>query len=570
MRKCKGKIRVKATMGSEGRSMASEVSSRMSGAAPPGTSWSAQDRRGFGVPVSSRTGRLGWVKTICEQKDLRRVVLGALLVTVTWICARLALMDADGYIQFGHISVPKSPSLTTLSQASSSVPPLDTGPRRVDHAATTQGAMESARFDSSKLKGGSLVEPWAMQCHATRPRYERFCFAAPFCIDGPDRYLHKQGDVWCGQGEEGSVQWRGSFCDSFVEKLFQEADFPGKSVARPGAELDSFAHIEGVTVFFRLKPSAGNIAHFAGRMLFLQFLLSHPEALGHREISRVVALVPDQVLPKLRDESSWQRGFMEILMSGQISEAASLDMVSSSSTGFVFVRELAPTNRICLAWAVLPAFLKGRFFASTEPVSGNEKVNLVVPKSADDFRSRVYQWLGKPPPKTREKMVYLARTGRRSFTSSSEQLIMSTLRNFCVARGLELVVANIDSTTSIEDQILIMYDAALAIGIHGANLVNLLFLPARSAIIEIFPFGFEHNMYENGANAGIFYSRYQIHQGVEFPELAKYNGSRYICVTKNIACKLFYRSDHRQIEFDEVDAAGLLRTLESSLATVVG
>lgn len=284
-------------------------------------------------------------------------------------------------------------------------------------------------------------------------------------------------------------------------------------------------------------------------------------------MKRLVILVHPQILPKLRAPDSWHRGLLEIITEQEVSEVGRLTDIEPSADGVFFAADSSQPSMVCFEEAVLPAFLKARFFVSAPEATKETETTVDVPLSATRFRSKVYRWLGVKSPMLNNKLVYMARSGRRAFTGSSEDLFLVTLRRFCGDMRLELEVARFDGMP-LRDQISFMYDASLAVGIHGANLVNAIFMPAKAGLVEIFPHGFRHDMYVDGANSGLWYASYEIENGEEYVHLDRFNGSRSRCIHFDSKCKLFYRGDYRPLTFSSEDARGLYETLHNTLSRV--
>lgn len=108
--------------------------------------------------------------------------------------------------------------------------------------------------------------------------------------------------------------------------------------------------------------------------------------------------------------------------------------------------------------------------------------------------------------------------------------------------GCSFEVVNF-SNMSFSDQYAEMRrDVRLAIGIHGANIVNAMFLRPGAALVELFPYGFDHDMYKRGGNAGVRYEGYSMSTSTvePFKDIRKFK-SILECTRRVNECKAHYR-----------------------------
>lgn len=82
-----------------------------------------------------------------------------------------------------------------------------------------------------------------------------------------------------------------------------------------------------------------------------------------------------------------------------------------------------------------------------------------------------------------------------------------------------------------------MRGAAIAVGVHGANLVNSIFQPSLTVLVELMPYGFEHDMYVEAGRAGIKYYTHQMSTGEEFSGRSSYP-TVTDCINHNHDCKV--------------------------------
>mmetsp|Transcript_26432 Transcript_26432/g.66185 ORF Transcript_26432/g.66185 Transcript_26432/m.66185 type:complete len:226 (+) Transcript_26432:58-735(+) len=109
-----------------------------------------------------------------------------------------------------------------------------------------------------------------------------------------------------------------------------------------------------------------------------------------------------------------------------------------------------------------------------------------------------------------------------------------------------------------EEQVRRVAAVGVGVGIHGANLVNAVFMPPFAALVEVFPFRYVRAYYVGGSNAGLRYSGMESSSG---PDLR--------CNMKEVSCRLKYREqkivlsddDFRILESRVVDAISYVEGL---------
>ena len=81
-----------------------------------------------------------------------------------------------------------------------------------------------------------------------------------------------------------------------------------------------------------------------------------------------------------------------------------------------------------------------------------------------------------------------------------------------------------------EDQLALFSSHGVLVAPHGAGLMNAMFLQPRSAVIELFPYGLEHNTF----------SLLVPHCGLAYYPVHAYNGSALWSSDKVHACMTLY------------------------------
>lgn len=292
--------------------------------------------------------------------------------------------------------------------------------------------------------------------------------------------------------------------------------------------------------------------------------------------------------------------------------------------------DLSKRKHVCFRQAIVPSFLRGRFFlsdhdypsslptlqhesgsagmgslatmlrqqnngdnnnnneadATSNGGNGKEEIKQLqvappLPRDSIAFRRRLHAVLttasnsatsaddnnndtnGKyviEPP--RRKIVFIDRHGRRrAINPRRKQLLLHRLRTLSTRLGYNFSVITFENKP-LREQYAALKDVAIAVGMHGANLVNVMFMAPMTVLVELFPFGFDHDMYVNGGNSGIKYYKIQMsalpsknkeEEGEgEFEGLKNYDSIKS-CIRMNAACKVHYRDAMVFPTDDDVD-----------------
>jgi hypothetical protein len=118
------------------------------------------------------------------------------------------------------------------------------------------------------------------------------------------------------------------------------------------------------------------------------------------------------------------------------------------------------------------------------------------------------------PPLVIAHVLRSARSKRR-FSRSSRSWFGKTLRSLAREHGFTVRDVRFDKSMKLSRQATIMRDVGLAVGLHGANFVNTIFMPPGGALFEIFPWRYVRYYYAGGANSGLRYSFHEAARGVD-------------------------------------------------------
>lgn len=388
--------------------------------------------------------------------------------------------------------------------------------------------------------------------------------------------------------------------------------------------LQHRVNLGGETLFLTLAAAATNLAHYTGSMTHVFHVLRNA---GHYGLTttptRIVIAVERITSPAFKDPHGFHSILLRAAAGGgpihHVDTAPAFPLPQEPPAGDPalggapgggpvvtvvlnnsVVSSLVRTDdtALCMRRVVIPNFPRGRWFipASDVPVPSGllpphgapkEVVKQAMadasrwrrqqmeaegdaPADAIPWRAAVFASLVPPltgaRPTMARRLTYLIRARRRAFDDPSEARMQALLRRVATRHRLILDVVNFGNM-SFSEQLRSVVHSAVLIGIHGANLVNTLYAPRGSHLIEIFPRLFSHNMYVRGGDAGLGYTAVTLEEPgqADYEGLSKFD-SVLACMNKDPACKLWYRADARALELCERDEV----VLEAALIEAVG
>lgn len=338
--------------------------------------------------------------------------------------------------------------------------------------------------------------------------------------------------------------------------------------------------IPGVTILQQLTDDCSNVAHYTRKILCLHHLIEniHSYTSPDESLKNVLIVLRERILPQFENPSSFNKyhtGFLSSVIHPHSYELGSA--VQFLKKVEMHPHEIAihllqnfsvsqdhkykPSSKyLCLKNAIIPTLLARQFFIdhyhtktkSALPDKGKQ-VPVDIPTDSIRFREKVaaYFYGEREILNGKKRMVFLHRSGtKRVFTPKSEKLVVQLLKDICKENDFSFEIADF-SHKSFNEQYEVMRDASVAIGIHGANLVNTMFMPPSSVLVEINPFGFHHElMYTNGGNSGLIYFSYSILIGSRYSEDGNYS-SVDDCIRQNLLCLRFYRDAPLEVLSDD-------------------
>lgn len=417
----------------------------------------------------------------------------------------------------------------------------------------------------------------------------------PLCIDvAKEDALAFEGNSVCS-GFNRTVGWFIQYCSvmrgTIRKEYLLQVQEERKSKAWLNENADQIQWVEGLTVLQILEKNCGNIAHFAGRILLLQHILDNIMAYSAppRNPANVLIVPTFHIMKRFlypHNYEFWHKNFFQALIAphkytiGTLGnflyrdskprpdKAPIVQLLHNFSTDG---SEYAGKKFVCFRRAIVPSYLKARFFVNDfEYPSAKPSLQSIatdappVPRDSLRLRERVSALIDQDAEYSgREKQIMLLdRTGsRRVFGPEAREKMLGMIKNVADEKGYTFTVTGFDKMTFAK-QYEVMKKVSIAVGIHGANLVNTMFMPPLSVLFEIFPFGFRHEMYANGGNAGLKYLSYMMKEGTPFDGPKVYRTVEQ-CIRLNPKCKVHYRDATLQVT-DE-DMAQMEKILRESI-----
>lgn len=350
---------------------------------------------------------------------------------------------------------------------------------------------------------------------------------------------------------------------------------------------DNILWFEGDAIMLRLSYRCTSIPYFAAHMFMLHHILHHPGRYGLSSVSNVVIAAHQQVAKKIRYTKSWHHGLLaaivhpsSLVYSHKEMESILLKQKDSASGKLhVFVSDgiwaMAKSRRV-------PCFRRVAVFTQSQPhlfttaddypgvsvTSSNTIDDNVRYADADSFRQLLYSSLSiSPAPNLSKRVVYLHRGSSRTFSPMGLTTFQVTIRTMCETRGYTYRMLDM-AGLSFSQQVNAVAGAGILIGIHGTQMLNMLFLPKHAAVVEVMPYGFSNDLFVGGSGAGLWYESHQVKSGTDFPGIARFGGKIDQCKRLSSECRRWYQSDDRPLEFGVTDAAAISNLIERAMQHV--
>lgn len=355
---------------------------------------------------------------------------------------------------------------------------------------------------------------------------------------------------------------------------------------------------EGETVFLSLSSAARSVAHYSQRIFLLHHVLLHPERYGIARVSNVVIVAEEEVAKKIKFRKSWHYGLLAAIVhpSKPVFKYSEMkDMLAENGSGStppgvlrVFVPtgldNLAKGRQVpCFRRAVIPGAIHSQYLLTQGRYPGvishgvaahTQDENAAVASAHKRgkyfdgamLRKQVFASLDRDEPALRRRVLYLHRAKGRVLSESGQKRLESALQAVSTELGYEYESVDL-AGKSFSEQVDAVAGAAMAVGVHGMQLMASLFMPGDGALIEIFPYKFWHELYADGCGSGLSYQSMSIAQGEDYVDVAKYGGLD-ACVSSSRECRLWYRSDDRPLALGVDDASEVQRMVREAANSI--
>lgn len=420
----------------------------------------------------------------------------------------------------------------------------------------------------------------------TRHR-EHISVYKPLCLDVENRKaISFKSKSVCG-GFNRSESWFLKHCQSLKAWSKTDSRLPFQSESKPLKWLDDhkrdISWIPDVTVVQYISYAGGNIAHYAGHVLHLHHVLENIASYSTQKSQqnrRNVLIIGGKGLETVfgdrNQKNQYHWGFLNAILGQSISvgniehfRTQTLEQRNFAEVVLNFSDNVhrntdtgSKVQIICFENVIVPGYAKGRFFLNDYEYQAfkknmsNESWRKDIPSDRLALTSRLENMVRRhniPVSSTKKKIAWLDRTGRkRVFNADVKQMIVSMIRNVANEHNYAFNIIGFHGMDFLE-QYTVMRDVHIAVGVHGANLVNSIFMndPA-SSLIEILPYRFSHNLYVNAGNSGLRYFKYQLLSGYDYEHINKFK-SIESCLHFSIECKTHYRDVVMNVTSDDLE-----------------
>lgn len=129
---------------------------------------------------------------------------------------------------------------------------------------------------------------------------------------------------------------------------------------------------------------------------------------------------------------------------------------------------------------------------------------------------------------------------KRRFFARDEDWFLGVLREETGRVGMGLKVFTTLPNQAFVEQVRNIVQVGAVVGIHGANLMNGMFIRPFGALVELFPFRVDSPCYVAGCNSGLAYWRYTVSRAAAENGSAAVDGGK-LCDKNYLQCRLTFR-----------------------------
>lgn len=282
--------------------------------------------------------------------------------------------------------------------------------------------------------------------------------------------------------------------------------------------------LDDVSIIVPEYPYPANIYHYGNVITLIAHIATHLSAFPSLPVTiRRVNIV----FRGLRNGNIWQKELIDLMFRHRIQPAV-------GNISVHYLKERDAPQLLCTKQAIL---LGRRGHVNVWPFPNSTNIMIdgsSVPAEAVAFRKAAYKAFNIPgklpgegglvqlPPLT---IGYARRLGpdeianeghsvhaigtKRRFSAEDEKWLVGMLKNESAAAKMKLKVIASSGMDSLKKQVNGVIDVGFVVGIHGANLVNSVFMRPFGAMLEVFPNNVSSTCYIAGSNSGLAYYRHE-------------------------------------------------------------
>lgn len=335
----------------------------------------------------------------------------------------------------------------------------------------------------------------------------------PLCINPEtQKFITKKEPRLCG-GYNRTAGWMIQYCSSVEESYDKESNLEKEPIDSDTAQQwlteqedkKNVHWVEGLTVLQLYEKNCGNIAHFAGRATMLQHVMDNINAYAAppHQIENVLIVPTFHIMKRFlypHNYAFWHKNFLRAILAPSKYTIGTLGnfLYRAGKEAFQGVPRVQLLHNftmsgsnmpddtvVCFRQAIVPGYFKDRYFADDREYP-SDKISLhshlpgtpETPRDALRMRERVSALLHKSTefPGMSKRVVYLDRGGeRRKISDDQKEKLFMMLRAATKKRLFKFEVVTFDEK-HFKKQVELVETAGIAIGVHGANLVNTMFM----------------------------------------------------------------------------------------------
>lgn len=327
-------------------------------------------------------------------------------------------------------------------------------------------------------------------------------------------------------------------------------------------EMGDVEWLPGLTVFVPAYAYPGNIYHFAVVITTLTHTIDNMDILIAQHAENGKLGIGEQlrktqinfVMHGSQNDNLWQKQLLQTMLDTRIQPL--FDKVK------LYYMSDTYQDAICGKNSVIHGMLGHVNAWPFRNASDIDIYGTTVAEDAVNFKRAAYQAFDMShglPPQGKHGVVqlppltvgYARRLGadavgsnvhaigtRRRFREDDEKWFLQMLHNETENAHVRLNVFTTQATDALREQVRNIGQVGFLVGIHGANLVNAIFMQPFGAMLEIFPKGVASSCYVGGSNSGLGYFRFESSDAASAEESGCGNNARCMILKRQRLVKI--------------------------------